>query len=688
MKPIIVYLLSFFYLEASAQSITSPQIRCVSVLPNGNISISWQTPADPAHEFFSYQIYISNTLGSPTYSAQPGITTYNTTNYTCTSIINAQSQPYFIYIQTVTTNSLTLPALDTVRTIFLSPLSNGSLAQLNWSNFANPMPPGEGSFFQIWREHPIGFWQPLSTVPVVAGVTNYHFTDTISICSDSINYRIELFDSLSHCTSVSNVKGAWLQDKNKPSVPQIDSVSVINGQVVMGISPSYSKDVKCYKIYNFSFIGNTYTLLDSICNYNQPALYTNTTLDPDTASVELSTLAQDSCARELSIFPDNPQNTIFTHATYDFCNKKSIINWTPYNNMVTGVGSYEIFCSVSGGPYHHLGDTTAIVYYQNNLQPGITYCYYVRAHSKGKTIAGKDTASSTSNIFCLTTANPPLPKMVYLYNVTVNPTQTIDVEWFVNQNDPIGGFNIYRSTSLNGTYTLVKNLPFTNVSNYSFTDEGVNTNLYEYFYYVVVLDNACLHPVLQSDTSNSILLKARPGPNLTANLNWNNYAKYAGNVSGYNIYRSVNGVFNGTPVAFVPFGSTVFVDDLSPYTNQEGMFIYYVEALEAGMDSYGFQEKSWSNYDTVYIDANLYIPNAFVTYGVNKVFLPIGAFVDNSDYDLSIYNRWGVKIYETTDPNKGWDGSGHQEGVYAYTIQYKTSEGEHRQRKGTVTLIR
>ena len=118
------------------------------------------------------------------------------------------------------------------------------------------------------------------------------------------------------------------------------------------------------------------------------------------------------------------------------------------------------------------------------------------------------------------------------------------------------------------------------------------------------------------------------------------------------------------------------------------MFIYYVEAVEGAGNPYGFSEKSWSNYDTVYIDANLYIPNSFVVHGVTKIFLPVGAFIDNADYKLSIFNRWGEKIYETADPNKGWDGGGHEEGVYAYTVQYKTSVGEYRQRNGTVNLIR
>ena len=205
---------------------------------------------------------------------------------------------------------------------------------------------------------------------------------------------------------------------------------------------------------------------------------------------------------------------------------------------------------------------------------------------------------------------------------------------------------------------------------------------------MVVLDSTCLLPALTTDTSNSVVLTAVATANLTATLNWNNYAKYAAGVSSYNIYRSVDGVFGGNPVGTVLGGTTVFVDDLSPYADKEGMFVYYVEAVEGTGDKYGLAEKSTSNYDTVYIDANLYIPNAFVTYGKNKVFLPIGSFVDNADYKLSIYDRWGAKIYEVTDVNTGWDGTGHPEGVYAYTVQYKTSLGEYRQRKGTVTLIR
>ncbi len=685
LKQLITYIAILFYLSSTAQNITSPQIRCLAVLPNGNISVTWQTPPNPA-QFGSYQIYAA-TSAAGSYTQSLSINVYATNNATITGV-NANSGAYYLYMRTITSTSVTLPPSDTVRTIFLSPITSSvSIAQLN---FSDELPAAQGTSYNVIKEYPVGTWTSLASLPKNAnGNINYAYSDTISVCDDTSSYRIEIIDTVLHCTSVSNVRGGRFQDKNKPSTPYVDSVSVINStppQVIMGISPAYSQDVKCFMIHVWNI--NTYTKIDSICNYNQPTTYTTTAYNPAQGPVSLSAISKDSCAGELSIFPSNLQKTIYLHASYDFCNKRAIINWTPYDNMVTGVKSYEIFYSVNGGAYAHLGDTTATVFSQNGLAPGTTYCYYVRAHSIGKTIAGKDTASSTSNLFCITTLNPPLPNVAYLSNVTVNPQQNIDVEWYVNSIDPIGGFTIYRSTSKNGTYSLVKNTAFTRgTGNYTYTDSVVNTNSTEYFYYVVVLDSACKNPAIQTDTSNSILLKANPTPNLTATLHWNDYSKYAGNVTGYNVYRSVNGVF-GSPVAFVPSGSNVFVDDLSPYADKEGMFLYYLEAIEGSGNPYGFAEKSWSNYDTVYIDANLYIPNAFDVHGVNKVFLPIGAFVDNADYKLSIYNRWGQKIYETTDPNKGWDGSGHEEDVYAYMVQYKTSVGEYRQRNGTVTLIR
>ena len=61
---------------------------------------------------------------------------------------------------------------------------------------------------------------------------------------------------------------------------------------------------------------------------------------------------------------------------------------------------------------------------------------------------------------------------------------------------------------------------------------------------------------------------------------------------------------------------------------------------------------------------------------------------------MNVWNRWGEKIYETTDPDQGWNGkkfnsgSNSPVGVYVYTIEYVGPRGEAKELKGHVTLIR
>lgn len=57
-----------------------------------------------------------------------------------------------------------------------------------------------------------------------------------------------------------------------------------------------------------------------------------------------------------------------------------------------------------------------------------------------------------------------------------------------------------------------------------------------------------------------------------------------------------------------------------------------------------------------------------------------------------IYNRWGQKMFETTDPHAGWDGTFRgvlqPMDVYVYTLEAEFTDGTRVSRKGDITLIR
>ena len=92
-------------------------------------------------------------------------------------------------------------------------------------------------------------------------------------------------------------------------------------------------------------------------------------------------------------------------------------------------------------------------------------------------------------------------------------------------------------------------------------------------------------------------------------------------------------------------------------------------------------------------EALLVFPNAFTPNhdGHNDVFrlkYPGHA----ADYNLQIFNRWGQKIFETSDTSAGWDGDfngQHQpEGNYVWIIRYTDNSGKKQNLQGSVVLIR
>jgi gliding motility-associated-like protein len=60
-------------------------------------------------------------------------------------------------------------------------------------------------------------------------------------------------------------------------------------------------------------------------------------------------------------------------------------------------------------------------------------------------------------------------------------------------------------------------------------------------------------------------------------------------------------------------------------------------------------------------------------------------------YHFSIYSRWGQRIFDTTDPNKGWDGQigGHDmdTGTYVWVCTYQFAGDKEYNGKGNFILI-
>jgi len=88
----------------------------------------------------------------------------------------------------------------------------------------------------------------------------------------------------------------------------------------------------------------------------------------------------------------------------------------------------------------------------------------------------------------------------------------------------------------------------------------------------------------------------------------------------------------------------------------------------------------------------VFIPNAFTPNGDNEndVLYVRGSNIE--EVFMTVYNRWGEKMFETNDKDIGWDGTFKNKqlppDVYGYYMQVKCFNGMEYFKKGNVTLIR
>jgi gliding motility-associated-like protein len=123
------------------------------------------------------------------------------------------------------------------------------------------------------------------------------------------------------------------------------------------------------------------------------------------------------------------------------------------------------------------------------------------------------------------------------------------------------------------------------------------------------------------------------------------------------------------------FNQQVFLDTNNfQYTFPQLDSIYPV--LVIATNEKGCIDSLWTSI-RILLPSEFYIPNSFSPNGDehNNIFNPIyfSDFQPN-DYNLTIYNRWGEKIFSSNDLNIGWDGTYLgvivQQGTYTYQVTY------------------
>ena len=152
--------------------------------------------------------------------------------------------------------------------------------------------------------------------------------------------------------------------------------------------------------------------------------------------------------------------------------------------------------------------------------------------------------------------------------------------------------------------------------------------------------------------------------------------------------------FSYNTVAYEWYADEVF------FSNDTTPELRFVDEGEYDIMLIGYSDKGCvdtmvhENLVKVRARGDVFIPTGFTPDGDgrNDGFRPIGYGIEADGYYLQIFNRWGQRVFETSDKEENWDGTFNgvecQMDVYVWVVRLEFAHGEIRYEEGNVTLMR
>jgi gliding motility-associated-like protein len=660
------------------------RLRCTEVMPNGDVMLHW-VPDTFVAEFNDYTIYYSQ-FPYVSFIAFPAITDILLDTYLHAGA-GANDNPVYYFMITNKDTGPTPPS-DTLSTMLLTSTTiDFEVIDFNWTPLHTPLLANMYPWYLLYREFPPGNWALVDSTNELS--LTYHFWECNGN-SDTVRFRIEVYDIQTDCISRSSQKGAVLKNSSNRYPPVIDSVSIdSSGKVIIGWEAGQEPDIQGYII--FRWFWDSRDPIDTVAGITT-TYYLHEDSNPCDGPLDYTLSSIDSCGNESPFpfdtitFQDKPHNTIYLeNIAYDPCLMTNTLNWNEYINFEPSLQGYRIYMSENNGPYQLLetlnpGQTS---YIHADLQPNTAYSYYIRAFNQG----GLKTSSSCTKE--ITTYNSPRPSFMYTRYVSVEDNARVNILFYTDITAHVQFYRILRSADAGGPYTEAGSIPDQGQEFVSFSDPAADVTAESYYYQVEVVDSCGMASVI-ANTSRTIYLQCEALPDLINFLSWNAYESWYGRTLGYRVYRRLD---NSALIMLAEVDSLTltYTDNVSDLTGTVSRITYLVEAFEGLTNPLGFQEQSFSNEVLSEQEPKVYLPNAFTPMGINNMFKPVIVFVGSEGYDFLIYDRWGQLIYRSGNPDDAWDGKFNgqyvPQGVYVYLLMFRDALGRPRQIKGNVAVI-
>jgi gliding motility-associated-like protein len=673
-------------LAANVSAQTVPILRCISIDENQDVTLSWVQPADTGSDFNSYIVYYRNAISSP-FSILSQVTDYNQSSV----LINGSFATFgeFKIVQVYNGFADTSAASDTISPIVLGISSFGRIVSLGWNNSGLA---SSDSIYRLYKSDLAGNWSQIDNFdfPLTAA------QDTIADCFEEVQYRVEA-KGINGCISRSNQVTKLIVDNVPPDQTNLTcaSVDTASGNVMLEWARSRSDDTYGYMLFYFEDFNRTDTVFgaDSLRH-----VYTTNGINALIRPETLSVVPFDSCFDSTSLWynqaADNLRfRTMFIDTSdFDKCSGKLSFFWPmPETGFPVGLRNpegFRVYRQTNNLPSEVISTLSPedSVFIDSGLVAGNKYTYVICPFDDQ---LGKE---ALSNKVVIDLGKKNTPDFLYIKSIVNNHEDGLNqINMYADTNAETVSYSLFRSLLEQDKFMEVEKLDEELTAEFTITDFSGSASQSDYYYQVLAYDE-CQEVIGRSQVAKSIYLKGTKNvQDLINKVNWTNYVGFdtAGtDVDYYDLYR----VTTGSDEELLSSETRAFkyTDNLEAIDLVIGAVCYYVAAQEEDGNVFGFTETSVSNLLCLDYPPTVFLPNAFTPDddGLNDRFLPYVNFIDPTDYDLRIYDRTGILIFQTNDPAEGWGGDNESTGIFAYQLTLSNARGEALRYAGKVQLIR
>jgi gliding motility-associated-like protein len=283
--------------------------------------------------------------------------------------------------------------------------------------------------------------------------------------------------------------------------------------------------------------------------------------------------------------------------------------------------------------------------------------------------------------------NTPIDN-VHMISASVFEDFRVDLLWESSKEPDFKEFEVYKYPRGAKPQYITPNFITTDTF---LSDSAVKVDDYSYCYEIIVVDK-CGHISKPSNEGCTVVINgnATEAPDYHFDLNWLDYKGWELGSSQWILERKYGGrplfqpVYSGVPSIFT------FRDADLDY--DWGGYWYRVKGIEqVSLGKTNYNATTESNWIYLIQPPEVWVPDAFTVNqdNLNDVWGTFPVFA--RQYSMKVYNRWGQKIWESSNKKTQWDGTVNgkpaPDGVYAWLLTFDGWNDKEYQKTGTVLIL-